>query len=1111
MEESMERKSGAVLLGLLIMAATSTAAWAQATAEIAGTVRDQSGAVLPGVTVTATQTATGLARSSVTNETGSYVLPDLPIGPYRLEAALPGFRTFAQTGIILQVGSNPVINVSLAVGQVAETIEVQADAALVETRTTGVGQVIDNVRVTELPLAARNVQQLIILSGNAVGGGAQNSPRNYPTDVISVGGGLPNGLTYLLDGGTHNDPYGNLNLPLPFPDAMQEFKVETSSVPAQYGQHSAGAVNVVTKSGTNDFHGNLFEFVRNKLFNARNAFALERDGLKRNQFGGVVGGPIVKNKLFFFGGDQVTRQRSAPVNTFAFVPTPQMLSGDWTAITSPACNQGRQITLKAPFVNNTINPALFSTPALNLMKMLPTPTDPCGQVVFGRRANANEQIIVSKVDYQQSAKNSIFGRYELARLDTPSDYDGHDVLSVSIPDYTRRAHSFVLGDTYLINAGMVSSFHFTALRTLNDKHFSTDFFNYSDLGVKNLFYPANYTKIALATVSGAFTLVGGPATPGHANSTAGQLSEDISWARGTHQIGFGVNYIHSMTNWLAGNAAPGSFTFGATNTGLSMGDLMLGKPTRYSQNQLIGYYLRRNYSGAYLQDTWKATPRLTVNSGLRWEPYVPPYDEYGQSGFFNRTAFDQGIRSTVFKNAPAGLLFAGDPGVADNKSIGNKSWFRFAPRIGLAWDPRADGLTVVRASYGLFYDYPHFDWYGDLMNTAPLGSSVALTNMPGGFADPWQGNGGNPFPVVRTPNMTFPAAASYSLFPQDFRKAYIHQWNLAIQKQVGMDWLVAANYLGNSGIHLQNGYEADPAVYIPGVGDANGNCTFNGQKAPFTVSPGAACSTTSNTNQRRTLYLANPAQGQYYGTMLQSDDGATRNYHAMALTLQKRRTKGVTVLANYTLSHCIDDGLQQQILGTHIAERRRVNRGNCELDRRHNFNLSTVYETPQFSNRTVHALVTGWQLSGIVRLLSGPYLSLLSGLDNAFSGTGDERPNQILASPYALNKTHNVWLNPAAFSQVVAPGTYGNMGARNILGPGSIQIDTSFTRTFRVREKQSVMFRAEMINMPNHVNPCPPTGTNTVCPDVTLTDSTFGRILSVGDPRIMQMALKYVF
>src|SRR3989442_433359 len=382
-------KRSVVLNVLLVSLWTCSVPWAQSTAQLTGTVKDQSGAVLPGVEVTATQTATGSSRSVVTDETGSYVLTNLPVGPYGLEAVLPGFRTFVQTGIVLQVGSNPVINVSLQIGQVSEQVEVQADAALVETRSTGVGQVIDNVRVLELPLNGRQVTDLIILSGAAVGGGNQGTARTWPTDYISVGGGLNDGLTYLLDGGTHNDPFSNANLPLPFPDALQEFKVETSAVPAQYGQHSSGAVNSVTKSGGNEFHGDLFEFVRNKIFNARNAFSPTRDGLKRNQFGGVVGGPIIRNKLFFFGGHQSTIQRSEANVIVSYVPTPQMLAGDFTGITSPACNSVGQINLRAPFFNNRIDPALFSKAAVTLVtKYLPAPIDECGKTVYGRRQNS---------------------------------------------------------------------------------------------------------------------------------------------------------------------------------------------------------------------------------------------------------------------------------------------------------------------------------------------------------------------------------------------------------------------------------------------------------------------------------------------------------------------------------------------------------------------------------------------------------------------------------------------------------------------------------------------------------------------------------------------------
>src|SRR5687767_14956490 len=299
----MKRILIVVFIGLLGSTMTPAAVWAQATAQISGTVRDQSGAVLPGVEVTATHTDTGIARTTITNETGSYILPNLAIGPYRLEASLPGFRTFRQTGIVLQVNSNPVINAVLEVGQVAEQVEVQANVSQVETRSTAVGQVIENERILELPLNGREVTDLIVLSGAAVQTTVSVPDRNMPQVVaMSVAGGLSTGTVYLLDGAMHNDIYSNYNLPLPFPDALQEFKVETSALSAQNGMYSGAAVNSVTKSGTNEFHGDLFEFVRNDLFNARNYFAIKNSTLKRNQFGGTLGGPIKRNKLFFFGG-----------------------------------------------------------------------------------------------------------------------------------------------------------------------------------------------------------------------------------------------------------------------------------------------------------------------------------------------------------------------------------------------------------------------------------------------------------------------------------------------------------------------------------------------------------------------------------------------------------------------------------------------------------------------------------------------------------------------------------------------------------------------------------------------------------------------------------------
>ena len=289
---------------------TACGLWAQAvsTSQISGVIEDATGLGVPAAKVRVTQTDTGFARSVDSNPDGTYILTNLPVGPYRLEVGKQGFTTYVQSGIVLQVSSNPAINATLRVGSVTEQVLVEASAALVETHSNGVGQVISQQQIVDLPLNGRQATELIFLSGAATTApaGDLNTNKNYPTVTISVAGGLPNGMTYVMDGGTHNDPFNNLNLPIPFPDALQEFKVETSAVPARYGQHASAAVNAVTKSGTNAMHGTAFWFNRNFLFNARNGLATSRDSLKRNQFGGTLGGPIIANKLFFFGGYQGT-------------------------------------------------------------------------------------------------------------------------------------------------------------------------------------------------------------------------------------------------------------------------------------------------------------------------------------------------------------------------------------------------------------------------------------------------------------------------------------------------------------------------------------------------------------------------------------------------------------------------------------------------------------------------------------------------------------------------------------------------------------------------------------------------------------------------------------
>jgi hypothetical protein len=1076
----VEARSNRFFMLLLLVVIAPAVVWAQSTAQISGSITDASGAILPGVEVTVTQTDTGAVRSAVTNETGSYVLPNLPIGPYKVEAGLPGFRTYVQTGIVLQVGSNPVINIRLEVGQVTETVEVQANAMMVESRATGISQVIDNTRVLELPLNGRQVTELVLLSGVATvssQGTLNPGSRNYPTLVIQVAGGMQTGLTYSLDGGNHNDPYNNLNLPLPFPDAMQEFKVETSGLAAQYGFHSSGAVNAVTKSGTNNFHGSAFEFLRNGAMNARNAFDVTNDGLKRNQFGGTIGGPIIKNKLLFFAAHQHTTSRSRPSASRAYIPTATMLAGDFTEITSAACNNNRAINLGFPFVGNKIDPAMFSKVALNLVKnkLFPTTNDPCGLIRFGSVPQTNEGITTGRVDYQLTAKHSIFGRYLDARLDTPTDFDGENILTLTNGIQLQRAYSFVLGDTYPIGPNMVSSFRGVVNRTVNDKR-NPDYFDLTSLGAKNVY--ESVPNMAYSSIATGFNLATSLVNPGHYNSTSMHLGEDLSIVMGGHQIGIGASLVHQNFNGSSGVARVPNPVFNGHFTGMGLSDFMLGKVSSFVQGNATLSNTRQNSFGLYLQDTWKATSRLTLSPGLRWEPHTAPY-ALGRPMHFEREWFDQGIRSTVFKNAPAGLQYTGDP-LSPGFKLDYNSWLKFAPRLGLAWDAQGNGQTTVRAAYGLFYDTPPmFHWGG---NGAPWSNQVTLNDPAGGLDEPWLGYpGGNPFPTVLTPDVVFPQSVFYINFKLHMKPAYVHQWNLSVQRQIANDWLVAANYIGTSTIHGQSATEANPAIYIPGA------------------------STTGNMNQRRVLNLANPTEGRYFANITQLGDDSTANYNGLLLSIQRRRTKGITVQGNYTWSHCIADpfaaGGNQTTTGVYPG-RRQYERAGCPGDTRHLFNMSTVYETPQFSGTLLRLLASAWQVSGIVRIQSGGYFSVTSGFNTSLgSGFGVDRANQILADPYLPNKGVNGWLNPLAFARP-ADGVWGN-ASLNIQGPGVITINMGLTRKFQIREKQSVEFRAEAFNLPNHLNPNNPV--------TAINNQNFGKILSAGDPRIMQLALKYMF
>ena len=1072
--------------------------WAQATAQISGTVRDQSGAVLPGVEVTATQTDTGIARTAVTNETGSYVLSNLALGPYRLEAALPGFRTYAQTGIVLQVNSSPVVNPVLEIGQVTEQVEVQANAALVETRSSAVGQVVENQRILELPLNGRNVQDLITLAGGAVQQAVATDRLGSNGAILAVAGGVGYGTDFSLDGASHLNFLSGVNMPMPFPDATQEFKVETSGLTAQSGR--AASVGAVTKSGTNEFHGDLFEFVRNDLFNARNYFATKHSTLKRNQFGGTAGGPIVKNKLFFFGGYQGTTLRQDPADNQSFVPTAAILAGDWTAFASPACNAGRTIALRAPFVNNRIDPSLYSKAALNLAAKLPKSDDPCGLIRYGGLNVRNEGQYVGKVDYQRTAMDSLFGRLLLTSLSNPDpmQFDSNLLLSGTSGNKWLQ-QSYTIGDTHLFGSNIVQAFRLAVNRSANHLQ-QSPYFNWCSIGVNMYCYvPAN---VGTTSIAGGFSL-GTSFAPGHRYiSNSYSANDDVSWINGSHQLAFGGSVLQGRQSNFAYFAALGQFTFSGQTTGLGMGDFLTGKPSRFFHGAPNAHVARATYIALYATDTWKMTPRLTLNYGVRWDPYLP--QRTGTAPFwaamnFDYERFKQGIRSKVFTNAPAGMYFSGDPGFPGDTGVDNQ-WWHFAPRLGLAWNPDGAGRTSIRAYYSYSYAFVPGDFKETYSGMPPWGNRVTLTSIPGGFDNPWQGiTGGNPFPYVIDANVKFAPVGFFYTQRYDTKTPTVQSWNLSVQRQVGKDWVTSVSYIGTANHHLWGSVQINPAVNIPGA-----SCALNG----VTYSP---CSSNANTDQRRRFSIERPADGALMGFVAQGDDGGNQSYNGMILSVERRAAKGITINANYTYSHCI--GLGEASLYNPMGANANVtytdpnnrdfDRGNCDSDRRQFFNLTSVAETPSFANPTLRKIATGWRFSAIYRRSSGNPINVVSGQDRALSGINDQRASLIGANPYTGSSAGFAnYLNPAAFTMPDL-GTLGNMGYNLLRGPATWSFDVALSRAFQLHERQRLEFRGEAFNLTNSFRP--------QNPNSSLSNNTFGQIRTAYEPRILQFALKYVF
>jgi Carboxypeptidase regulatory-like domain len=1076
----------------------SVLGFAQGLSTINGSVTDPSGAVIPGAKVIATEVETTLSRDTVSSPEGLYVIGGLRPTRYTLSVSAPGFRPVTQTGIGLEANDTLTINLKLEVGATSEAVNVEANAAQVDTTTATLRQVVDSARMVELPLNGRNAAQLTALVAGAVNAPSNNADqgttKTFPAAVtVSVNGGRQNNIAFNLDGVHSEDIFSNVNQPLPMPDALQEFSFQTSNFSAEYGQNSSGVVNVVTKSGTNAFHGNAFEFVRNAEFNARNFFSAKRDQLKRNQFGGTLGGPIIKDRLFFFGGYQRTKIRNTRNDLSAYVPTAADLTGDFSAYLNagdPGNPLRRQVLIKDPtngqvFPNNQIPASRFDPASLAMLKYLPASPSANGFALYSLPVIQDFDEFIVRTDYSISANDRLNFRFNKSYYNQPGIFANNNLLTYSdtTPD---SSYNTAIQETHVFSPTLLNDFRFGVTREITSRHPPSNTPNVTDFGVKNIYQTPDKAMESFS-VSGFYSF-GAFADSVFARTTF-DWYDTVRWVKGRHSISLGGAFERARFNQNNHLFQNGTFSFTGDITGVAISDFLLGRLRTFTQGWGSFQRDRNILFSTFVQDTFKVSNHLTLNFGVRWEPSMPWRDLYNQAEAFDPTLYANGVRSKVYTNAYPGEIFTGDPGFPDDGR--STSWNNVAPRFGFAYDVSGDGRTSIRGGAGVFYNsrVPAFS-NDSQVQTSPFSPTVSLTNPAGPFSNPYLGVN-NPFPL------TFPVPHDF-VFPTPVRvyswdashyklqTPTVYNWNITIERQLRPDWLVRAAYVGSRTNHLIENIQLNPAAYIPG--------------------------STLSTDARRPF--------QPYTSIIQASGSGNSMYNSLQLSLEKRLSKGFTILANYTWSKSIDNipfgaDVTSPILNAgltmspYIPGFKRIDTGPSDFDFTQTFVVSYVWQLPMLkqSNHLIKNVLGGWELTGITTAQSGPPLTLFAGTDRSQTGIGYDHADYVGGPAYTSRACANQapcvsYFIPSAFA-APALGTYGNLAKGTLRGPGFFNTDLGAFKNFTITERLTIQFRAEFFNVFNRAN------FNN--PGTTVSAGGFGNILSARDPRIGQLALKVVF
>jgi hypothetical protein len=1122
------------------------------TSTIYGRVTDANGGTIAGAQVTLTNTDTNLSRTAQTSAEGEYRVELLPIGKYRVEIAAPSFKRFVRPGVVLEVNVPVRVDAVLQLGDINQTVTVSESAPLVNTTSPEIGRTIENQEIVNLPLVNRNAYQLLLLTP-----GVQNSSFNpgQPNPVITLGypeqrtfinGGVDGGagsVSYYLDGGINMTGLRNTGNILPNPDAIQEYRVETNNYDAEYGKMSSGVITVITRSGTNAYHGELFDYWRTDALNAApwNS-AVGTPPLRRQQFGGTLGGPIRKDKTFFFGSYQGLRQLSSFLFTGATLPTAAEAGGNMAALLPAGGSLPSQYTCGSPTVicSSLLDPVAQKLFTSSVFPNIPTSGAGAFQAVAPSPYNTDEFLI--KVDHNLTSNQRLSGSYfytsgnnEVPPLNSTTGQPNGNI-PWDVQQFTWRQQNVNVSDTWTAKPNLTNQFWLGYTRNMAGR-LNLPGTSLGDLGSQfTVQGPASLPQISVTGFFTAASAIAGPV----AGSNFYSVRDVVSYTRGRHSISFGGEETldKDIQQTLLNNY--GVFGFNGTNikdvvsgktiSVPALANFVMGLPTSVSQDAPVTGYTNSWSTGLFVQDNFRIVPRLTLNLGLRWDIQTPPTDPLNRG-----TSFQVGEQSTAIPAAPEGALFYGDPDIT--RGIVPVRWHHVSPRVGFAWDPFGDGKTSIRAGAGVFYGSVSGNEWNTVTNFEPSAVRFTFTNVTqqvtgSGLTAVPQGatlscpynklvaknasgaplgptvtcatgsgsgvSGIDPFPFV--PPQFLTPGGSFFGFAKNFQWPYTYQFNLSVQRQVTSNFSVSAAYVGSL------------AHDLPFAQDIN---------APATGALAPACATSAGANIVARRPIDNTGvptcktPGSPYGTVLLVQSNQTASYNGLQTTAQLRMTHGLTLYAFYTFSQTFDSvqldnnttqgGAEDM---THLG----LERGPADFDLPHQFVTSLVWQLHYYHGNSLLArgFANGWTISPIVNIHSGFPFTVLNGKDANLTGNSSTERAELVPgqNPALSNRTTAEWFNIAAFSQNAANllngiAVNGNSGRNMLRGPRFKDVDLAISRDFVFREHLDLQVRADAYNVFNVVS--------LNVPGATVGTATFGVITSASAMRQLQLGLRLTF